>query len=188
MKTRFLALSLVLISLLHVGCTSSPRVGTSLGEYQDACESFAESSATTFANGDVVMACVGELSGDENRYLFRDGVMVSRVSQAEVRDRVDHEKCVSWGATPGSPEYLQCRSDAESRRQHAFETALRVGVALDAIRSAEHQAEQDRQQQIYQNLQDSLRETPALAPAPTSPQTQHCVSRRMGDAVYTDCY
>lgn len=184
MKARPLSLVFLLATLLQSGCTSSPQVGASLIDYQDSCEKFAEADAITFANGDIVMACVGDLSGDEDQYLFRDGVMVSSVSPRDVRDRLDHEQCVSWGATPGSSAYLSCRSDTASRRQRAFETALGVGVALEAIRSSERQAAQDRQQQILQSVQDSRE--PAPIPAPTT--VQHCESRRMGNTVYTDCY
>lgn len=81
----------------------------------------------------------------------------------------DDAKCQSYGATPGSDAYVQCRVSLANQQNRANE------------------ARRQRALQILMNQQGQKPQQPyMLQPVPSRQQT-NCISNSIGPSVYTNC-
>lgn len=104
-----------------------------------------------------------------NGYANRQERLNDLAAAKELQAAKDDAQCQSYGATPGSDAYLNCR------------------VQLDkAATDLQAQAEKERRQNIMKML-NSQSQQPAPQPYVIPKQT-HCTSTAYGQTVSTDCY
>ena len=102
--------------------------------------------------------------------------------------KIDNEKCTSWGAKPGSDGYLNCMMTLNTNRQNALATV----AAADARAAGEENAA--RSAALIQAGQRMMTPPPPTvvvqAPPPLQPLPTplHCTSTGMGNTVSTNCY
>lgn len=64
-----------------------------------------------FSNGDIVLGCqMKGIRADPKFLLFRIGEAGNRVSVAKVFAHLEDDRCLSFGAIKGRPDYVDCRT------------------------------------------------------------------------------
>jgi hypothetical protein len=106
---------------------------------------------------------------DTNGYANRQDSLKKLAAAKELQAAKDDAQCQSYGATPGSDAYVNCR------------------VQLDkTATNLQAQAEKERRQNIVKML-NSQSQQPAPQPYVIPKQT-HCTSTAYGQTVSTNCY
>ena len=131
------AAALMLVFVIISGCTVA-KGGMTLEEFKSSCKSVLWANATEIplTTGDVIAECNGG-----NYQLFEEGVIKRLISVDEAKAILEHDRCVSFGAVEGSPDYLNCRLSlaqmrtqqeavATAQRQQASQALLFYGMAL----------------------------------------------------------
>lgn len=112
--------------------------------------------------------CLPDTKGYANRLESLKKLALAKELQAAK----DDAQCQSYGATPGSDAYVNCRMQLEK-------------AATDQLA----QAERERRQRIVQMLNSQNQQYQQPLPQPyTVPKQTNCTSMAYGQTVSTNCY
>ncbi|WP_225607280.1 hypothetical protein [Pseudomonas sp. PDM10] len=109
---------------------------------------------------------------DTKGYANRQESLNNLAAAKELQAAKDDAQCQSYGATPGSDAYVNCRVQLDK-------------TATDQLA----QAEKERRQRVVQMLKTQSQQYQQPAPQPyVVPKQTHCTSMAYGQTVSTDCY
>jgi hypothetical protein len=107
-----------------------------------------------------------------NGYANRQENLNNLAAAKELQAGRDDAQCQSYGATPGSDAYVNCRVQLD-----------KTATDLQA------QAEKERRQNIVKMLNSQSQQYQQQAPQPyVMPKQTHCTSTAYGQTVSTNCY
>ncbi len=118
---------LVMFAVLTAGLIAScatAKLGMTLADFASACRSAHIHGATgiPLSTGDLVVMCPiagAGIPAYPQYQLFEEGVLKQLLPKDEVMALLEHDRCVSSGAEPGSETYANCRSYvAQLREKH----------------------------------------------------------------------
>lgn len=114
----------------------------------------------------------GDCLPGTNGYANRQANLNTLAAVKEQQAAKDDAQCQSYGATPGSDAYVNCR------------------VQLDkTVTDLQAQAEKERRQSIVKMLNSQSQQYQQPAPQPyVIPKQTHCTSTAFGQTVNTNCY
>ena len=101
--------------------------------------------------------------------------------------KIDDGKCRSWGAQPGTQQYLDCMEKLSTARTGALAQIESANAQAAAQQSAARSAALI---QAGTRMMAPPPPAPVImpAPAPLLPPPIHCTSVGMGNTVNTNCY
>jgi hypothetical protein len=112
---------------------------------------------------------------DTKGYANRQETLSNIAAAKQLQEAKDDAQCQSYGATPGSDAYVNCRVQLDK-------------TATDQLA----QAEKERRQRVVQMLQiNTQNQQQYQQPAPQPyvvPKQTHCTSMAYGQTVSTNCY
>jgi hypothetical protein len=108
--------------------------------------------------------------------LLLTGCLTQEEREARI-DGADNDRCIGYGAQPGTSAYTQCRMQLAQMRQQT--TVAQTALLGQMIQNNQAVAAQQQAQQ-----QQSLRAVvQPLPPAPTN-----CLTSYVGNQAYTQCH
>lgn len=107
-----------------------------------------------------------------NGYTNKQEALNSLAAAKELQSAKDDAQCQSYGATPGSDAYVNCRVQLDK-------------TATDQLA----QAEKEKRQRLVKMLNSQSQQYQQPTPQPyVVPKQTHCTSMAYGQTVSTDCY
>ena len=119
LMVRFL--SGVLIVVVITGCASA-KVGISISDFKKSCWNASWQDATEVMIDDTNTVVICPVTGavqDPQYQLFEDGILKRKVPENELIAMIEDKKCRSFGATPNTDAYINCRVSLAQMRAEA---------------------------------------------------------------------
>lgn len=157
----------LVLSALLVGCVT-PKAGMTMDEYRSKCKvafPWAEITSLPLSTGQTVLMCA-----DADSQVFSEaGILEEVLSKDQVVALLEHDRCKSFGLSPGEQSYVNCR------------------LTLAQIRAQQEAIARAKQQQAAQALMNYSLMLQSINQPQTVNIQANCTSYQMGNYVHYTC-